>query len=250
MYKYATSDERMKKNASEGLALCKTCDRSDWLNDEWQETRREMHLRNDLHRKPWEFIVGAMGLNRLNLLRKDAIALGLGCASEIPIFHFANKIKKVIATDVCYQVETPYGHGNLELLRMDACENVFDDGMFDFVFSFCAIEHFPRERVKDVMLNVERVLKPGGVAVISTELNMGNISGSDMFTECELYEYLIDSTEMALIENIDFRVSKSLVNNPLDVTHGAPKDVYPHIVLKIHEFVFTSIILFLRRKNV
>ena len=247
-YKYAVPDDEMIKNAEGKLALCKVCDRSDWLNAEWQAVRKELHLRNDLHRKPWEFVNGIMGLKRLGVITSDAMALGLGCGCETPMFYLANGVYHVYATDINYEAETPYTYGRFSMLNMDACKNTFGDNAFDFVFAFCAIEHFPREQAQIAMKDIERVLKPGGVAVLSTELNMGNVHRAETFMEDELYEILINSTGMKLIENIDFRVSQSLIDNPLDISQGnVPRNALPHIVLEWDGFIFTSVIFFLRK---
>jgi len=56
-------------------------------------------------------------------------------------------------------------HGALRFERMDAEELTLEDASFDAVVSLCAVLHFPR--IDRALAEMRRVLRPGGVAVVS-----------------------------------------------------------------------------------
>src|SRR5215217_4521180 len=66
----------------------------------------------------------------------------------------------------------PYKENALTAMRMDGTKLEFDNDLFDVAFSFSSIEHFGGERHSGAlksMKEIERVLKPGGIAIIATE---------------------------------------------------------------------------------
>ena len=178
-----------KQNPDDKIKLNKLCCVEDWENveikryeKEWQNTRT--------HRKFWEWDLGIIALERLGKLNKDSKAIGVGAGKELPLYYLANKISHVYATDIYDTtwddeqtptdfVENPkkyapfeYDQNALTALRMDGTKLEFPDNTFDIAFSFSSIEHFGGKNHAGALASlkeIERVLKPGGVAVITTE---------------------------------------------------------------------------------
>ena len=239
--------------------LCRLCKLSDWEDPEFKEMQEKVMTAPYLslrHRKHWEWTIGMLALKKMGKLSKDAIALGVGAGQEWPVFWLTNHIKYVVATDL-YTVSqwneanpsmlidpgklSPYSFNKrrLGVMFMNGTELNFEDETFDIVFSYSSIEHFGgKDAAAKAMKEIERVLKPGGIASICTEAYIsGNIEESrkkgqsitsEIFTRQEVSEYLLASNGLKLCNEIDYSQQK---NEP--VIH-LPEEVLkvPHIVVE------------------
>jgi SAM-dependent methyltransferase len=149
----------------------------------------ERDARTHIERKVWEFAMLALFLEDVGRLTEDTQALSVGAGDERIAFWLANRIGRVVATDVYGQgmfagneadpsmledprahAPFPYREDHLEVLWMDARELAFPDEAFDVVFTLSSIEHFgsPADIARSAS-EIGRVLRPGGHAVIVTE---------------------------------------------------------------------------------
>jgi SAM-dependent methyltransferase len=130
---------------------------------------------------------------------------------------------------------------------MDARYLLYDSNMFDLIFSFSSIEHFgSRDDIKQAMAEIGRVLKPGGIAVIATEIVLNHQPHPEFFRTDELVPCLAEPGGLELVEEkVDLNISQSLLDKPLqwDEREG----VFPHITLQIGDVIFTSVSLILRK---
>jgi SAM-dependent methyltransferase len=146
-----------------------------------------------LHRKYWEYGMLGLYLREAGALRAEATALAVGAGHEAPLFWLANRIERVVATDI-YGAGSfsdreadatmlsdpgsfapyPFREDRLEVLDMDARRLDFSDASFDVVFSLSSIEHFGgRGDIRRAAAEMARVLRPGGHLVIVTECFTG-----------------------------------------------------------------------------
>jgi SAM-dependent methyltransferase len=171
----------------------KLCDLRDFADPELlariSSILPERDARTHIERKVWEFAMLAMFLEEAGRLREDTTALSVGAGDERIAFWLANRIGRVVATDVYGEgafsgneadpsmledprahAPFPYREDHLEVLWMDARELNFPTGSFDVVFTLSSIEHFglPADIAKSAS-EIGRVLKPGGHAIIVTE---------------------------------------------------------------------------------
>lgn len=131
----------------------------------------------------------ALYLEDVGMLTGETEALAVGAGDERIVFWLANRLGRVVATDIYGSGEFadreagasmltdpashapyPYREDNLEVLWMDGSQLDFPDGSFDVVFSVSSIEHFGG--LSDIARSARemaRVLRPGGHAVILTE---------------------------------------------------------------------------------
>jgi SAM-dependent methyltransferase len=146
-----------------------------------------------LRRKLWEYAYLTLFLEDTGLLRDDAQILSVGAGHEEVLFWLANRVGRVVATDIYGEggfaegeadasmltdpsafAPYPYREERLEARWMDARALDFPDDTFDAVFSLSSIEHFGTQPdVGRAAREVGRVLKPGGVAFIVTECFVG-----------------------------------------------------------------------------
>ena len=124
-------------------------------------TRRWLHC----SRRDW--IIAA--LRRHASPGGQALEVGPGCGVYLPVL--ASLFGRVVAADI----EEAYLHHaarlrqtlpNLALVRDDVCASSLPEHSFDLVLCTEVIEHIPQSEA--VLRGIRRLLKPGGVLVLST----------------------------------------------------------------------------------
>jgi ubiquinone/menaquinone biosynthesis C-methylase UbiE len=103
------------------------------------------------------------------------------------------------------------------------------------------------------MKEMSRVLKPKGIACITTEYVIRNKKEPDYFTKDEVYNRLINPSGLKLIgDDIDFYIPSELIEkpflfkNPLVPESEYPK-IWPKIIFDVQGMLFTSVCFFLRK---
>lgn len=251
------------------MNLCKACHTDDWQNDDFVAILDELDLsfgREHKHRKHWEFAKAILGLEKLGCLTPEALALGVGAGKEHVVYYLANRIGRVHAIDIYGSGDfaasdapadmlihpekfAPFAYRQERLIvqYMDGCDLKYPAECFDIVFSLSSIEHFGGHTAASrAVQEMARVLKPGGIVALTTELILNGVSHPEFFLPGELEAVLIKPSGLRLVEPIDLRVPPSLLEEPLDLSTDIAGR-YPHIVLKLGSVVFTSVILFLHK---
>ncbi len=138
--------------------------------------------------------------------------------------------------------------------HMNAFELRYEDGSFDGVFSSSSIEHFGDwDDVQRALAEIWRVLKPGGIATISTEFRLRGrgpgFPGALIFDAAELEEVIIRPLSWELVEPLDLRLSKSTRKTEVTLAETLAGDApdFPHIVVRNGRILFTSVHLALRK---
>jgi SAM-dependent methyltransferase len=175
------------------------CNSSDWRSSWLPYWAAQIHMQPALHRKIWEFAFIAQALHARDMLRPERRGLGFGCGREPLASVFAARGCSVVATDLAPDDRRARGWNddeqhagslenvwvpalcpeqiairNLEFRPADMNDVPADlYGHFDFCWSSCALEHLGSiENGLRFIRHAARCLKPGGVAVHTTELNL------------------------------------------------------------------------------
>ena len=232
------------------------------------------------HRKQWEFVYLLQVLEIAGMLASGRRGLGFGCGREPLAALMASRGCDVLATDL--DAATSAGHGWIktnqhaagleDLNDRDICPaNVFakraqyrpvdmnaipdDLKDFDFVWSSCAFEHLGSiERGLAFVRRAMQCLRPGGIAVHTTEFNLS----SNLRT--------LESPDLSLFRRQDierlFREleAKGHAPAPLNLNPGRgavdryvdlpPYRAEPHFKLRLDSYVITSIGFVVRRGGV
>src|SRR5205085_28245 len=135
----------------------------------------------------------------------------------------------------------------LSFQKMDGRTLAFDAAAFDIVYSLSSIEHFGGfEGARAAVLEMARVLKPGGVLAIATEYILSGPSYEEAFQPHEIAA-MFAIPDLALVEPIDDRVFARYDVRPVDLR----KDVNqrPHMVVQVDDTLFTSVMVFLEKRS-
>jgi SAM-dependent methyltransferase len=237
-----------------------------------------------IHRKDWEWTLGIIAMKRFGKLNKNSTAIGIGAGKELILFYLANHLGHLYATDLYSTKEWenfapadfpenpskyspfPYNQSALTALRMDGTRLEFPSDSFDIVFSFSSIEHFGGENYSGALKSLkemERVLKPGGIAIVATEYIINNKKPPDVtnqfYNEYTIYSHLINRLEvMKLVEPLDLTISqKTLDKGIIDAGKAVDwdtsrvnddfKQANPYIVIKLGNILVTSIMLIFQK---
>jgi SAM-dependent methyltransferase len=231
------------------------------------------------HRKHWEYAHVVNGLERLGAVRPDSWLLSVAGGHEEPAYELTNHVRWVFLIDI-YGVggfsgseaqETvltnpdafatvPYNRNRLVVQYMNALDLRFEEDTFDGVFSLSSVEHFGGfEGAVEGLRRIRGVLKPGGIAAVTTECVVNGAPGLELPGLMLFTPHMIDDLAHAvrgleLVEPIDFRISeKSLATAfPLEKAIEQAKvyhTEYPHIVVEFQGRHFTSVSLFFRKKG-
>lgn len=171
----------------------KLCDIRDFEDERLLAVLRdilpERDPRTHVERKVWEFAMLALFLEEAGRLGEGTEALAVGAGDERIVFWLANRLGRVVATDIygeggfagreahpsmledpAAHAPFPYREDRLEVLWADARELPFADGSFDVAFSLSSFEHFgaPAD-IAAAAAELGRVLRPGGHAFVVTE---------------------------------------------------------------------------------
>jgi hypothetical protein len=234
-----------------------------------------------MHRKLWEWSAIAQILKERDMLFSGKEGLGFAVGTEPLPSLFASMGCAITATDYVDGSESENWQetGQLsgcltdvhwpKMIDVDTFRervsfrsvdmNKIDDlprVSYDFLWSSCALEHLGSlEKGVEFILKSLDCLKPGGVAVHTTEYNVSSNSetiehgGSVIYRQCDL-ESLGRRLRLhgAAIETLDFDAGAE----PGDIDYDLPPYYVhgrQHIKLLLHEHVSTSILLIIRKGN-
>ena len=236
----------------------------------WVKAMKDKPL---FHRKQWEFVYVAQALFERRMLAPGRRGLAFGVGKEPLPALFASLGCEVVATDQSLDgavragwVRTNEHSSDLSALNergicppdlfaarvsfeeadMNAIPTKFNGG-FDFCWSACSLEHLGSlRRGIDFVLNSMRVLKPGGVAVHTTEFNLSSNDETIETQDLSIYrrrdiESLIEelTRQGFVVEPLDLSPNDGFAERVIDLPPFSRGE--PHIRLQIGNFDCTSV---------
>ncbi len=230
------------------------------------------------NRKLWEHAYLAHALDMLGQLQPGHRGLGFGVGREPLVALFAGRGCEIVATDLAPQAEEARGWSNTDqhaggldgLLRADLCDTSrfrelaswraadmrslpSDLTQFDFCWSACSLEHLGTlEAGLHFVEQSIRSLRPGGVAVHTTEYNLTSNSETVSAGRTVLYrrrdlENLVERLEGAghQVAALDLAPGQGVLDQYVDLP---PYVEEPRLRLWFGKFTTTSIALIIRAK--
>lgn len=98
-------------------------------------------------------------------IKKDSLVLDVGCGTGIHTSILKQKTKRITGLDLKNFVKEKYKF-DFKLILGDGKKIPFEDKHFDFITCWDVIEHVEKDEV--FLREIYRVLKPGGLLLIST----------------------------------------------------------------------------------
>lgn len=234
---------------------------------------------NTSYRKIWEWSAIMQALDERGMLRAGKRGVGFAVGTESLPSIFAAHGVEILATDLPSEQSDGYwDKGNQHASHLESIfhpnhvaeadfrrlvtfqpTNMMDlsalpDASFDFAWSSCAMEHLGSlEAGLDFTRNVMRILKPGGIAVHTTEYNC---SSNDL-TMTEGWNVIYREQDLRALDRSLRTMQCGL--EPLDLDVGVhdfdlaydPEPYFStparHIKLQFGPFVATSFLLIARK---
>jgi len=247
------------------------CTAAQCLEPDYALRCREIQSAPRFNRKQWEFAYILQVLHVRGLIRQGARGLGFGCGKEPIPAALAAQGCTIVATDQPAEAAAQAGWiaGEQHAATLDALN---DRGLcasdqfrslvslrevdmnaippdlrgFDFVWSACSLEHLGSlRRGLDFIHNSVKCLKPGGVAVHTTEFNLSSLDETLEDPNCVVYrrcdiEQLVEELRRDghAVAPVSFDPGGSPPDRYVDVP---PYRSSPHLKLRLEKYVVTSI---------
>jgi SAM-dependent methyltransferase len=228
-------------------------------------------------RKQWEHVFILETLRQNGMIKQGSRGLGFGCGKEPSVAVLAQRGCRIVATDLAPDqvvgkgwIETNQHASSIQSLNeFGLCEpeafqqrvslryvdmNAIPEDLknFDFTWSSCALEHLGSLRHGlDFIKNSINCLRPGGVAVHTTEFNLSSNGDTLEDPNCVIYrkkdvESFIDecAAEGILVAPLNWQAISSPLDEHVDVE---PLSTTLNLKVRLAGYVCTSIGLTLTR---
>lgn len=242
----------------------------------WARILREPHM--NLHRKLWEWCFITEILDSQKMLQPGRSGLGFAVGREPLVSFFASRGVSILASDL--DVERAANAGwvgsnehaaSLEILneRRICPPDLFRDkvrfqevdmnnftesqlGQFDFVWSSCAFEHLGSlEHGLKYVQNAMACVKPGGLAVHTTEFNVGSNDSTHSEGGTVIYRRrdIEELVRRLKSDGHSIKVKFNLGDQPADYNVDVPPYTHDtHLKLHLMGHTTTSIGLVIRKR--
>lgn len=268
----------MVHDADSPFMAYSSCSAADMLHPRFRELCSLLSHPPNLHRKLWEWIFVLHHLLEAGVIESGRSGICFGVGNESLPALFAARGAKVMATDAPPHVKSSHGWAASgqhaasreslrqphicpnqrfdELVTYRCCDmNAIDSDLtgYDFAWSSCCFEHLGslEAGMQFVIDSVDRCLKPGGIAVHTTELNLS--SDEDTLTSGPTVLYrrrdIIELVGRLAARGHDVQpFTQAPDSHVLDFYVDAPPYTHdPHLKLNISGYVSTSVGLVIRR---
>jgi ubiquinone/menaquinone biosynthesis C-methylase UbiE len=135
---------------------------------------------------------------------------------------------------------------------MDAANLEFPSDTFDIAFSISSIEHFGGKNHSGALRSlkeIERVLRTGGIAVITTEYILNDKKHPEFFNRRTIYNDLINKlNKLQLVEPLDLRITTKTLDTAMGLHDTIDKTHPYHILVRYGDMLLTSIMLVFQKQ--
>ncbi|MEX3999105.1 hypothetical protein AB4Y38_09435 [Paraburkholderia sp. EG285A] len=265
------------KSADRPFMPFSTCSVSDFLHPRYDELCRVINHPRQFHRKLWEWVFILHHLEQAGALKEGSRGLGFGVGLERLPSVFAARGVTVVATDAPPEIGASWnGSGEhsdtLAQLRYPdlVAEDVFASKVshryedmttisadltgFDFTWSACCFEHLGSlDAGMEFVFNSLGTLRPGGIAVHTTEFNLSSNdrtidSGPTVLYRRQDMEMLVErlTKDGHQVNPFIIAPDSHYLDGYVDLP---PYSHEPSLKIKLEEFVTTSVGIVVRKRQ-
>lgn len=253
------------------------CTESQFNTDLYKFWCSELKSEPKYHRKQWEFVYILQALDERGLLKAGMRGVGFGVGRETLPAVFAKYGVEVLATDLdpdnAESAGWVDGQQHLSLVKnMNAAHITSDEKMerlvkiryidmrnipddvknYDFTWSSCSLEHLGSiELGLEFIENSLKTLKPGGIAVHTTEYNLSSDTNTlqrgntVIFRKRDIQSLVKRLTSAGHEVYVNYNFGSGKLDKYIDLP---PYSKDEHLKLAINKYVSTSIGLIIRKK--
>ncbi len=276
--------KRVVENGAESRLVSRLCSVDDFGGNNFRRILKELGYAGEpiMHRKRWEWVYTIEVLEAYGMLQSGKSGIGFAVGTEPLPSYFASHGVKVLASDLAigeenaesWRESNQNAGGNIQLLyKPELCaETVFlqnvkyrninmnhippDIGRYDFCWSSCAIEHVGSLALsKRFLKNMLGCLKPGGIAVHTTEFNLSSnestIESGDsvIFRKRDIEEMQGWFAGQGHMMEVSFKRSGKEGNNYIDIPPSTGEGRPYHISLAANGYAETSFAFVIRKSD-
>ncbi len=264
--------------------LSRLCTQEEFESLEYEQLCRDLDIPQDHYeRKNWEYFFVAHGLKNAGMLTGGTKGLGFGVGKEKLISYFAQHDCSILATDInpdsqelqawvatnqhSDSVKDLFVPGicdfsqfmrnvQFKYVDMNAIPEELQKEQYDFTWSCCSFEHVGSiEQGKQFILNQMKCLRPGGIALHTTEFNLSSDeltvdSGMTVIFRRRDIEDLARSLREEgheIVTNYD--VGNGELDRYVDIPPYLSAPDKRHLRLLLSQYITTSIGLCIRKKG-
>ena len=125
---------------------------------------------------------------------KGLVVLDAACGAGFGSRMMSDFAKQVYAVDISREsieyAKEKYFNKNIVYEQMDIAQIKYPDRFFDAVVSFETVEHIPEP--EKFLNEIQRVLKPGGLLIISTPNRETTCKGKEVHTPFHIKEFTLE----------------------------------------------------------
>lgn len=256
--------------------VSQTCTAAQILEPRYEAWAKQLGETPRFHRKQWEYVVILEAARQADVLHEGASAVGFGVGTEPLPAVLASLGVDVLATDQAPEKAGHWSRRSEHASEVAALEKpwicrseqfyqrvqfrqadmnrLLGFGLYDLVWSACAIEHLgsPSAGLKFVRESL-KLLAPGGLAVHTTEFELTRTEKTADYGHCAVYR-LSDLTQ--LCEEVTEAGFEMEINPYVAFEHAADRSIAPpfsrgdeqfHLKLALYESITTSFAIIIRR---
>lgn len=238
-----------------------------------------------MHRKQWEFAYIIRMLELTNKLKPGSKGLGFGCGQERLVPALASQDVELLVTDLNVDAATQKGwvatnqHSqslqgfqsyipeicsqeqlnrcSYRTVDMTKIPHDLMQMKYDFVWSSCSLEHVGTMGLaKQFIYSTIHCLKPGGVAIHTTEYNISSnrdtlLEGATvLFRKQDILEIETEAEKIdGLLAPMSFLVGRRPLDKYIDMPPYLGSAQRKHLKLRIDKYNCTSIGLCIQRRK-
>lgn len=274
--------KKVVEDGRESRLVSRICSADDFEDGNFKKILRELGYSGEpvMHRKSWEWVYTIEILEAYGMLRDGKSGIGFAVGTEPLPGYFAGRGADVLASDLAADEgdagdwirSSQNAGGNIKLLyKPGLCnEKTFfqkvryrdinmnslpsDVKGYDFCWSCCAVEHVGSlELSKRFLKNMLGCLKPGGIAVHTTEFNLSSndstveSGGSVIFRRKDIEELQKWFTDHGHRMEASFKRSGRERNCYVDIPPFRGEGRPYHLNLALDGYIATSFAFVIRK---